>query len=255
MEENKTIQTMMGQMNGDTPTSVDIFFVIDSTGSMKPIIDVVKRLSLTFHEDMKPYLKAKGRVIETLRIKVSSFRDFYYDGDQAYVESKWFNLPEEVEDFSAFVNGIEAKGGGDDPETSLEALTLAMRTDWNMDGEKKRHVTVLFTDNEAHKLENHDELVKTSELKGCKVTSYPANMPATLTDFYNEWSKGSLCQDDAVSVEAYKAKRLCIFGPSVYPWCELEQDLENTIRKNIDIDKGGAELTIEDVYSMIAETM
>ncbi len=255
MEDTRIIQTMMGQMNESLPTAVDIIFAIDSTGSMMPIIDVVKHISLTFHKDIEPYLKDKGRVIETLRIKVISFRDFYYDGDEAYKESKWFNLPEEVDEFNMFVNGIEAKGGGDDPETSLEALTLAMRNEWNMDGEKKRHVIVLFTDNEAHKFESHDALVKDAELRGCKVTSYPDNMPSNLTEFYNEWSKGSLAQDSEEARAAYNAKRLCLFTPSVYPWCEIEADLENTIRKSIDVDKGGAELTIEDVYKLIAETM
>lgn len=37
------------------------------------------------------------------------------------------NFPEEKEEFRDFVNGIHEAGGGDDPESGLEALTMAMR--------------------------------------------------------------------------------------------------------------------------------
>lgn len=41
----------------------------------------------------------------------------------------------------------------DEPESGLEALALAMGSDWETSGTSKRHAIVLFTDASAHPLE------------------------------------------------------------------------------------------------------
>ena len=87
------------------------------------MIEKVKDAALTFHEELYSTLKEYKRVINNLRIKVTWFRDFYFDGKYAYGESRFFDLPAEKQQFHDFVAGIEAKGGYDDPESSLEALT------------------------------------------------------------------------------------------------------------------------------------
>ena len=129
---------------------MDIVFVIDATRSMEPLIEKVKNATLVFHDGLAEALRENKRIIRNLRARVIWFRDFYFDGKYAYGESPFFLLPEEKEAFHDFVASIEAKGGYDAPESALEALTLAMRSDFVQEGDKKRHVIVLFTDEEAH---------------------------------------------------------------------------------------------------------
>lgn len=127
----------MGEGEEGIATNVDIVFVIDATRSMKTTIDMVKESALSFQDKLYDFMDEAKRSINNLRIKVVWFRDFYYDGNYAYDESKFFELPEEKEEFRDFVNGIHEAGGGDDPESGLEALTMAMRSDFVQEGEKK----------------------------------------------------------------------------------------------------------------------
>jgi hypothetical protein len=141
-------------------TNVDIVFVIDATRSMQNTIDMVKASALSFEPALNVHLKKNKRTVKNIRIKVIWFRDFYYDGKYAYGESKFFELPEEKREFHNFVKDINEAGGGDEPESALEALTLAMRSDFVQTGEKRRHIIVLFTDAEAHAFEDYNKLVK-----------------------------------------------------------------------------------------------
>lgn len=135
-------QEMLGASNVDIDTNVDIVFAIDATESMQPLIDKVKSLTLSFREELEKGLKENRRIIKNLRIKVIVFRDYYVDDKYAMEESQFFILPEEKQEFYNFVSQIKAGGGGDEPESGLEALALALRSDFVKDGDKKRHVNM-----------------------------------------------------------------------------------------------------------------
>lgn len=257
------VQEMLGSMGAageGIDTNVDIVFVIDATRSMQDTIDMVKQSALSFHENLKPYLENAGRKIANLRIKTIWFRDFFYDGQYAYGESKFFELPEQQKEFYDFVTGINEAGGGDEPESALEALTLAMRSDFVQDGEKKRHIIVLFTDAAAHPFEDYDRLVEEAAKMGCKPEMYPENMPKNLAEFYNAWQGNAMCQD-ALGTDGEDTKldrtgrRLVLFAPNAYPWPDMEVELENTIRTPIQAGEGGSELDMGEVYSMIAYSL
>ena len=222
-------QEMLGASNVDIDTNVDIVFAIDATESMQPLIDKVKSLTLSFREELEKGLKENRRIIKNLRIKVIVFRDYYVDDKYAMEESRFFILPEEKQEFYNFVSKIKAGGGGDEPESGLEALALALRSDFVKDGDKKRHVIVLFTDASAHPLEQQEDGVP---------SNYPSNM------FKN------------LGVQMAKdAKRLVLFAPSMYPWGEMEYQLENTIRKDMDKGNGGRDLELDDVIALIANSI
>lgn len=129
-------QEMLGASNVDIDTNVDIVFAIDATESMQPLIDKVKSLTLSFREELEKGLKENRRIIKNLRIKVIVFRDYYVDDKYAMEESRFFILPEEKQEFYNFVSKIKAGGGGDEPESGLEALALALRSDFVKDGDK-----------------------------------------------------------------------------------------------------------------------
>lgn len=260
------MQDMLGAIGdgGGIDTNVDIVFVIDATRSMQTTIDMVKNSALSFHENLNECLKNAGRIVKNLRIKVIWFRDFYYDGMYAYGESPFFVLPAERSAFYDFVSSIKEAGGGDDPESALEALTLAMRSDFVQEGEKKRHIIVLFTDAEAHAFEDYDRLVEEAAKKGCKPEMYPKNMPKNIAEFFNAWQGNPAEQESLGSEEGGvqaatkldpSGRRLVLFAPNAYPWADMEIELENTIRKPIEAGEGGAELDMSEVFSMIAYSL
>lgn len=260
MADMQDMLGLMGKAKEGIDTNVDIVFVIDATRSMQTTIDMVKASALSFQENLRDRLIDAGRVVKNMRIKVVWFRDFYYDGEHAYGESKFFELPEEEKDFHDYVTEINEAGGGDEPESALEALTLAMRSDFVQEGEKKRHIIVLFTDAEAHAFEDYDRLVEEAAKKGCKPEMYPENMPKNLSEFYNAW-QGDAASQDALGKEGgitkldLNGRRLVLFAPNAYPWTDMEVELECTIRKPIEAGEGGAELDMSDVYSMIVYSL
>ena len=252
--ETTEMQEMLGAMGSEgISTNVDLVLVIDITRSMEPIRVMVDKAALKFHEQLSEYLAKARRKVDALRIKVIWFRDFYADGDQAYGESKFFELPEESDAFHEFVTTLEDKGGGDEPESGLEALTLAMRSDFVQEGEKKRHIICLFTDAPAHALEDYDKLKTEAEAKGCRVTSYPENMPKDLTELYAEW-RGEKEAGGGDSKLDQNDKRMILFAPCEYPYSDMEIDLEYVIRKDIIPGEGGEELDISDVYDLVAQS-
>ena len=125
--------------------NVDIVMCIDVTGSMDSIISEVKANALSFYQKFVDEMNNKEKSVQQLRIKVIAFRDYGVDSEPM-IESKFFVLDEEKDAFYDFVNGLEAIGGGNIPENSLEALALAMNSDWVRTGSVRRHVIVMYTD-------------------------------------------------------------------------------------------------------------
>ena len=180
--------------------NVDIVMCIDATGSMASIIDDVKRNALSFYQKFVDEMEAKAKSVQQLRIKVIAFRDYSVDSEPM-VESKFFVLDDESAEFHDFVNAIEASGGGDEPESSLEALALAMKSDWVRTGSVRRHVIIMYTDASALKLGE-----KSGE------AGYPSGMPSDLAEL-REWWEGQRMEK--------RAKRLLVFAPDMEPWSDM----------------------------------
>ncbi len=132
--------------------AVDIVFCIDVTGSMTPILDAVKANALRFYDDVQANLTDKGKNVDQLRVRIIAFRDFAADPASALQESSFFLLPDERTIFSSFVDGLVAEGGGDAPESGLEAVALAINSPWTSNGDRRRQVIVVWTDQPAHTL-------------------------------------------------------------------------------------------------------
>lgn len=235
MEDNYT-ETNLFECELRKTLYLDCVYVIDATADMKPYMDRIKESACVFHKRAIEIINSTYNYITVkTRVKAVWFRDFYYDGEYAYGESKFFELPEEEENFHDFIVGIHAAGGGDEPESALEALTLAMRSDFSQGGWSRRHIIVLFTNAEAHAFEDYDRLVEEAAQKGCKPEMYPENMPKDIYEFYNAWQGNSMNQD-ALGSEGESTKldpsgrRLVLFAPNGYPWTDMEVELEYTIR-------------------------
>ena len=189
---------------------VDIAILIDATGSMAPIIDEVKENAMAFYSKFHEAMEANGKNVDELRVKVIPFRDYAYDGGQSMEDSGFFSLPEQNDAFRNYVNTISAKGGGDEPESALEAMALAMRSDWTSKGFKRRHVILVFTDASAVPL--RDSRRTASE-------HYPADMPADLAELGDMWSG---CKEEIQGMPEERSARLVLFAPNVQPWCDMQ---------------------------------
>jgi hypothetical protein len=191
--------------------AVDIVFCIDVTGSMTPILDQVKANALRFYADVQSNLTAKGKNIDDLRVRVVAFRDTNADGEAALAESPFYALPSEQADFSVFVNGLVAEGGGDAPESGLEAVALAMTSPWTTRGDRRRQVIVVWTDQPAHPLDP-------SAVPAAVATRVPADFSA-LTDLWED-PQGPL---------ASSSKRLILFAPDGPGWSDISAVWENVV--------------------------
>lgn len=241
-------QGMLGKYIGGAQTNVDLVFVIDATASMTPIIETVKSFALSFHEKVVEGLMKANRSINQMRVKVIVFRDYYCDGDLAMEESEFFYLPEENERFRECVNRIQAKGGGDIPESALEALALAMRSDWVKEGTSKRHAIVLFTDAPAHPLEKQKDGIP---------YNYPQNMFQTFDELMEAWGIGQGCLNHGGNNFRMdkNARRLILFAPEVEPWVEIQEYFEQCFITSIKPDHGGAELNMDMVINTISKSI
>ena len=201
---------------------VDIVMCIDVTGSMQDCIDTVKNRALQFWPDLQDALKAASKNVSDVRVKVIGFRDFEADGSSSLQESRYFNLSDQgssdPEEYKQFVSNLVADGGGDEPENSLEALSLAIQSDWVQTGDKRRHVIVMFTDASAHKLEDANR----------SNPYYPANMPASLEELTDIWLTPASGQTSKIKLKQ-PAKRLVVFAPQMYPWPEIYESWNQVV--------------------------
>ena len=191
--------------------AVDIVFCIDVTGSMTPIIDQVKVNALGFYDDVQTNLTAKGKNVAQLRVRVIAFRDFVADGSAALAESPFFTLPAERGGFSEFVNGLIAQGGGDAPESGLDAVALAINSPWMTTGDRRRQVVVVWTDQPAHPL---DPSVLPAD--------FSARVPADFSALTDLW-------EDEQGPMGASAKRLILFAPDGPGWSEISSVWENVV--------------------------
>lgn len=244
-----TIQEMLGRStSADINVNVDIVFAIDATNSMEPLIEAVKHLTLNFKDVVSAGLKGKRRIINQLRTKVIVFRDYYVDENDAMQESRFFILPEENKEFRDFVSGIKCGGGGDEPESGLEALALAMQSDWVQDGDKQRHIICLFSDAPAHPLEQQRD-----GIPDC----YPKGMFKSINDLYYAWGGWQTSLYNAANTTQMdpSAKRLILFAPETSPWVEMSNDLDNTWRVGMKKNNGGRDLDPKEVVKSICESV
>ena len=195
--------------------AVDLVFCIDATSGMDCIIDTFKENALNFYDDLMAAMERQNRNVSSVRVKVIAFRDYLYlaDDSQAMMMSDFFKLPTQAADFRDCVKSIEAKGGGDDPEDGFEAIAYAIKSDWNSDADRKRHVIVVLSDDDAHDIGF-----------GKKSKYYPSGMAKDFDELTRWW--GSRPHPGLMDENA---KRLLLFAPGMKNWTRLRNTWNNVI--------------------------
>jgi hypothetical protein len=222
--------------------AVDIVLCVDVTDSMTPILDHVKRSVLSFPARLAAEMHTKGRGISSLRLKVIAFRDYGDRADDAMAETAFLRMPMEMPRFERFVESLHAQGGGDEPESGLEALALAVNSDWETGLDRRRHVIVLFTDASAHPLGDPAQTA---------ARTYPHAVPATMDLLFGQWGHGG----SSGAVMENSAKRLLLFAPEAYPWSNIADDWNNTLFFPSVAGKGLAEWEMDEIIATIAGSL
>ena len=138
--------TIKSFKTGDNILSVDVVMCIDCTGSMSGIINTVKKNAISFYDSFKNACDEEGISLSGLNAQVVAFRDKNEDSNWLQTSATYW-LPDNKTQFDSFVNGLYADGGGDTPESGLEALQTAFnKTDWSVDDGYHRQVVILWTD-------------------------------------------------------------------------------------------------------------
>lgn len=106
----------------------DIVILCDSTGSMSPTRDGLLRNLNTFLESLGK-TQTKSQAPLDWRIRFNIFRDIDVDAEAMDFSGNWMTKEEEIK------NVIQSKfipdGGGDEPESTLDAILKAViETDW-----------------------------------------------------------------------------------------------------------------------------
>jgi len=219
--------------------NVDLVFCIDATGSMDNVINIVKNNALNFYKDVTAAMAKKSKVINKLRIKIIAFRDYLADGEGAMLNTDFFILPDEADDFRKIVKSIVAQGGGDEPEDGLEALAYAIRSKWDTEGMKKRQVIVVWSDASTHPLGF-----------GSKALNYPAKMAKDITELTSWWGDK---QNNGFT--DYHAKRLLLFTPNKPGWSTISDNWENVIHFPSVAGQGLNEVNYAQIIDSIANTI
>lgn len=232
----------MNRSNGNLQYAVDIVMCIDVTASMGPVLDHVKDSALSFHERLRAVMGSKGKAISQLRLKVIAFRDFGDCPDDAIQQTDFLRFPDQAAEFERFVRGLDAIGGGDDPESGLEAVALAVHAPWERGLDRRRHVIVVFTDAPAHPL---------GSPAMTKIRGYPQNVPRSMTTLFEQWG---FRQSRAALMEN-SAKRLLLFAPEESPWTEIADDWNNTLFFPSRAGEGLEEYEMEEIINTIAHSL
>ena len=214
---------------------VDVVFCIDVTGGMGPVLHMIQANVLRLGDDLKEALAQTGRNIDSLRIRVIAFRDFGDNPATALELLDFVNLPDEETRLSSFVRGLWAGGGGDAPDSGLEALALAIKSDWGRDDDRQRHIVVFCTDTSAHPLGRHS------------VPTEFGSVPVDLNELTDWWRDEQFISQ--------KAKRLVLFAPDEEPWTSIATDWEGVVYVPSQMHGGLADCSYEVILVMIKNSV
>jgi hypothetical protein len=220
--------------------NVDIALCIDITGSMTPILDRVKQHAVDFYEDVTRALAEKDKQVDQLRIRVVGFRDVGDVDTPAFEVSDFFHLPDDQGGFASFVKTLQPIRGGDTPESGLEAVAVALQSDWTTAGDKRRQIIVVWTDAECHAYGRGHENI---------TAPFAEMIPGTLDELTDLWHDA---QEGLVNVSA---KRLIIFAPDGEGWTTVSSNWDNVVHLPSRAGEGLRDFEYSEILSFIAESV
>jgi len=171
----------------------DIVFLLHASGSMNECIQAVTQNISTFVDTLSASDANGGVLIKDWRIRVLAYRDRPADGSYWFIDNPFTS---DIAEVKSQLAAIEAKGGGDEPESLLDAMytltqwsaaekgTTASPTGWRHRHDAAR-VVVIFTDASCHPTfktttgtdGSVDDLIQAYHANKLKVVMYAPEAP------------------------------------------------------------------------------
>ncbi|MBM7557787.1 vWA domain-containing protein [Halanaerobacter jeridensis] len=237
LEPEQLTEDVLQKVDEESKYNVDLTICLDVTGSMRGLIADAKKVAFTFGPALLEKMEEMKKPINDLRVKILSFRDYTHDAEPLQ-SSQFFDLPEEESDLEAYIEGLEAKGGGKAPESSLEAFDQALTTtEWATNKANARHVVVLLTDAPHRSLETMAEK---------DISNYPANISASKEELEEKWNDDSIIDQNA--------KRLVLFAPAQKNWKKIA-NFENTTWERTKAAKGLTETDLNRIVATVCQSI
>jgi hypothetical protein len=136
----------MALQSKNTKGVADLVFCVDSTGSMSPCIDALKAELLRFITELEAPPE-QGLLSIQWRMRFLGFRDLFDSSAPPWInaDQPMVSTPAEAR---AQLAALNAQGGGDEPESTLDAIwQAAASTDWRRPCNR---IVILFSDATAH---------------------------------------------------------------------------------------------------------
>ena len=127
--------------------------------------------------------------------------------------------------------------------SGLEALAVAMASDWIQEGDRQRHMIVMFTDASAHRLEN-----RVGELPD----TFAAQVPSSLSELTDIWEGGGQSASGVATTLKQPARRLVLFAPDMYPWPTIGDNWAQTVFLP---SKAGEEVEYNTILEVLANSV
>lgn len=176
---------------------------------MSQCIERFKNMCRSLYDNIQEQAECKMITLQQCRIRIISYGDFSNKGAKEILDSGFFDLPERNEAFLSFVNSLSATGSGNtNEERGLEAMSLAIESDWakHQSSNKYRHLIFLLTDAQFDDKSNKDN------------KHYHSNLDQKLEDLYISWEE-----------KMPRGKKLILFAPDLYPWADVSSSIDNCI--------------------------
>ena len=203
--------------------NVDIVLCIDGTSSMSGTLDAVKNSSKSIYTQLKSKCENHGKLIEEMRIRIVYFGDFAADGNKALITSRFFTMPGEERDYKTTVNNLSLCHGGDSPENGLEALAIAMNSDWVVVPGRYRRLITLWSDAPAHPINT----------VGLSNPLYPRDIPKSFSEMKQKW------EDLSFDSSGNRISRMLLVTPSSAPWDNIRNDWDGISFKEYNSSNAG----------------
>ena len=205
--------------------NIDLVLCVDGTGSMTPVGTEIKRLIRKLPSDIALRFADEGIDVDSMRVKIIVFRD-YREDDSPMEQSPFFEIPEDNIDFAEFVDGITFEGGGDEKENGLEALYLAMKSDFRTGSIDNKQCIVLISDG---------DVIMPGESYCSGLPGYPVDMPEDIKGLAKLWE--SVGRGGGRS----GGKSLIMYAPDFSRYHDVARELEGTEFLPVDLGRGETE--------------
>lgn len=130
---------------------VDLCVCIDLSCSTENTISILKKTLLdSVFEDVRRKYFTRSKKIEMLRIRFIGFAYQTLSICPLITQSPFYIFPTDKIVLEAFVNNLDTIKTNRGESPGLEAIELAIKSQWTTLGDKQRHMIIMFSSNKAN---------------------------------------------------------------------------------------------------------